>query len=58
MSYLFRVDIVLTAKLISAANIGSRVGAVMFTSALAILLASIILSVSFNSFTDKVRFVA
>ena len=58
MSYLFRVEIVLTAKLISAANIMSFVGTVMLASALTILLASTILSVTFNSFTDELRSVA
>ena len=58
MSYLFRVEIVLTTKLISAANIGSCVGIVMLVSLLAILLASIIRSVTFNSFTDELRSVA
>ena len=57
-SYLFRVDKVLIAKLISCAKIGSCVGAVTFTSAFAMLLVVIIFSASFNSFNDKVRFMA
>ena len=48
----------LTAKLMSCANIGSCAAAVTLTSALAILLIMLIMPVSFNSFTDKERFVA
>ena len=46
----------LTAKSISAAKIGFSVEEVTFASELAMLLASAILSVSFNSFKDMVRF--
>ena len=57
-SYLLRVDKILTAKLISCAKMGSCVGAVTFTSAFAMLLVTAIVSVSFNSLMNKVRFVA
>ena len=57
-SYLLRVDKILTAKLISCAKMGSCVGAVAFTSAFIMLLVIVIVSVSFNSFINKVRFVA
>ena len=57
-SYLLREDIILTAKSISCAKMGSCVVAVMFTSAFAMLFVIAIVSASFNSFIDKVRFVA
>ena len=57
-SYLLRIDKILTAKLISCAKMGSCVGAVTFTSAFAMLLVTAIVSVSFNSFMNKARFVA
>ena len=46
----------LTAKSMSAAKIGFSVEDVTFASELAMLLASAILSVSFNSLKDVVRF--
>ena len=46
----------LTARSISAAKIGFSVEDVTFASELAMLLASAILSVSFNSLKDVVRF--
>ena len=49
---------IVTVELISAASIGPCVGAVIFTSLLAILLVSKILSVSFNSLINDVRFIA
>ena len=52
------MDIILTVKLISCANIVfSCFGAVMFASALAMLLVLAIFSVSFNSFIDELRIV-
>ena len=48
LPYLLRVDTMLTAKSMSAANIGVSVGAVTFASELAMLPASLIASVSFN----------
>ena len=53
-----RVDIILTAKSISCAKMGSCVEAVIFTSAFAMSLVVAIISVSFNSFMDEVRFIA
>ena len=46
----------LTAKSMSAAKIGFSVEDVTFASELAMLLASAIFSVSFNSLKDVVRF--
>jgi len=52
------MDIILTVTFISCANIMfSCIGAVMFASALAMLLVLSIFSVSFNSFIDELRFV-
>ena len=48
----------LTVELISSASIDPCVEAVMFARVLAILLVSAILSVSFNSFINVVRFMA
>ena len=57
-SYLLSVDTMLTAKSISCAKMGSSAVAVTLTSACAMSLVMEIISVSFNSFTDKVRFEA
>lgn len=57
-TYLLRVDKISTAKLISCAKMGSSVGAVTFTRAFAMLPVTAIASVPFNSFMNKVRFVA
>ena len=58
-TYLFRVEIILTAIVISIANItASSVGTVMLASLLTILLILMALSVSFNSLTDEDKFSA
>ena len=57
LSYLLRVDKIPTAKLMSAANMGSSADEVTFASELAMLPASEIVSVSFNSLRELVRFV-
>ena len=54
-TYLLRVEIMLTAKLISCGKMASCIGDVIFISAFAILLAMAIVSGVFGSF---VRFVA
>jgi len=54
-----RAEIILTDALISFAKMDCCVGfAVTFASELAISLALVIISVSFNSFTIEVRFLA
>ena len=57
-SYLLREDIILTAKSISCAKMGSCVVAVTFTSAFAMSFVIATAAVLFNSLTDKVRFLA
>ena len=57
-SYLLREDIILIAKSISCAKMGSCVVAVTFTSAFAMSFVLVIVSVLFNSLIDKERFLA
>ena len=52
-----RVDNISTAKLMSAANMGSSVEEVTFVSKSAMLPASVIISVSFNSVRDRLRLI-
>ena len=56
-TYLFRVDIIFTAKLMSAANMGISSEEVTLASELAMFPASVIVSVSFNSLRNMVRLV-
>lgn len=57
LSYLLRVDKILTAKSMSPGNIGSSADEVTFASELAMLPASAIVSVLFNPLRELVRFV-